>query len=63
MYDWEGKMEEYRRELEEEEYARKMKKEKAQKLEKGWELMKICKTYIEKNSKVWKDEEEIRKTM
>ena len=47
-------MEECRRELEEEEYARKMKKEKAQKLEKGWELMKICKTYIEKNSKEWK---------
>ena len=62
MYDWEGKMEEYRRELEEEEYARKMKKEKAQKLEKGWELMKSCKTYIEKNIKVWKDEEGIRKT-
>ena len=43
-------MREYRKELEEQDYARKMKKEKAQKLKKGWELMKISKSNIEKNS-------------
>ena len=39
-----------------------MKKEKAEKLEKDCELMKVCQSYIEKNSKVWKDEEEIRRS-
>ena len=27
----------------------------------GWELMRICRDYIEKNSKIWKDEERMRR--
>ena len=60
FYDWEGKMAAYEKELKEEEAIRKRKKEKAEKREKGWELMKLCKKYIEENSKEWKDEEESR---
>ena len=61
LYDWDRKMEEYRKEIEDEENARQRKIEKSKKLEKGWELMKICKKFIEENSKAWKDEDEMRK--
>jgi hypothetical protein len=54
-------MKEYRRKLENEEKVRKMQKEKTEQLGKGWELMRICRTFIEENSKTWKDEENIRK--
>ena len=59
IFDWEGKMEKYRRELEEEEKARKERKEKSEKMEKGWELMRICREYIETNGRKWEDEEKM----
>ena len=42
FYDWEGKMAEYRREIEREEMDKNQRKEKAQKLEKSWELLRMC---------------------
>jgi len=50
----------YKREIEVEEEEKRKKLAKAQKLEKSWELMRICKEYIKENSKVWENEEEIR---
>ena len=61
IYDWDRKMKEYEKELKDEEEKRVRRKEKAEKREKGWELMKICKKFIEENSTTWKDEEEVRK--
>ena len=61
IYDWEGKMKEYKRELEVQERRRSEKIERAKKLEKSWELMRLCKEFIQKNSTVWKDEEELRR--
>ena len=53
-------MEEYRKEIELEDKERKTKIEKAQKLEKSWELIKLCQTYIKENSKTWEDDEALR---
>ena len=61
LYDWESNLKEYKRKLEEEDRLRKMKKEKADKLSKGWELMRACRDYIEENSKTWNNEEELRR--
>ena len=30
-------------------------------MEKIWELVRLCRQYIQENSKVWKDEEEMRR--
>ena len=38
-----------------------MKQEKADKLSKGWELMRACRDYIEENSKTWNNDEELRR--
>ena len=61
FFDWEGKMREYEKDMLEKEKIEKRRKEKAAKLEKGWELMRLCKAFIEENSKAWKDEEESRR--
>ena len=59
LIDWEGKMQQYREEMREEEKYREERKEKANNLEKTWELMRICTQYIRVNNKNWKDEEGI----
>ena len=62
IFDWEGKMKAYEKDLIEKTRIENLRKEKAAKLEKGWELMRLCKSYIETHSKNWKNEEDLRKT-
>merc|ERR1711940_69641 len=42
IYDWEGKMIEYKKDLEDRERKREEKQERARKMEKSWELMRLC---------------------
>jgi colicin import membrane protein len=57
-YDWEGKMTAFRREIEREENEKKQRLEKANNLEKGWELLRLCRDFLRENASEWTDRQE-----
>jgi hypothetical protein len=53
FYDWEELLEERKRKIDEEEKIEWERNKKASRLEKSWELAKLCRTYIKDNSENW----------
>jgi hypothetical protein len=60
IVDWESIFERHKQELEREEKQRRERIETARKLETGWELARVCRSYIQTYSKNWKSENEER---
>ena len=56
--DWQARRQEILKRLEEEEEERSRRLEKAQRLNRSWELMRLCKEYIRENSNKWVDRED-----
>ena len=51
----------YKGEVERAEKERKQRLEKANNLEKGWELLRLCRDYLRENSTEWTDRQEDEK--
>ena len=60
-YDWEGKMAAYKKEIEREDLERNQRMEKANNLEKGWELLRLCRDFVKTNTADWTDRQEDNK--
>ena len=52
--NWEEKIRKYRMEIEKEERENEERRERASKKEKSWELLRLCKHYINENGRSWK---------
>ena len=48
----------YRSEIEREENEKKQRLEKANNLEKGWELLRLCRDFLRENASEWIDRQE-----
>ena len=65
IYDWEKKLADYRRGIEKEELEKNLRVEKARKMEKSWELLRMCRDFMRENAREWsekRDLEEKRKS-
>ena len=58
--EWDIRRKEIEENIRGEETEREERIEKARKLEKGWELMRLCKQLIEENGEKWKKSKERR---
>ena len=58
--EWRERIREREAQIEEEEKSREKLIEKAKKLQKGWELMRLCRETIEENGEKWKKSKESR---
>ena len=52
--DWEKRLKEHRENLEKEEKLRLDKIQRAKSLERSWELLRLCTSYLKENSREWK---------
>ena len=60
ILDWEKEIKKYREEIEKEEREKEERLSNVSRKEKTWKLMRLCKEFIEKNSKSWKTSKENR---
>ena len=63
-YDWDSSIAAHRKALEKEEKEMRNRIDKAEKLQKSWELLRLCKTFIKENDASWmegKQKAEMRK--
>ena len=60
ILDWEKEVKKYREEIEKEEREKEERLSNVSRKEKTWKLMRLCKEFIEKNSKSWKTSKENR---
>ena len=54
-------MAKYRRKLEREEKEKNLRMEKAKNLEKGWELLRLCRDFVREHTDEWSEGQEINK--
>ena len=59
IYDWDKKMAEYRREIEKEEMEKNLRVEKARKMEKSWELLRMCRDFMRENAREWSEQRDL----